>query len=304
MTRITRQSRTVLLMCLASVIACGGGGGPTGPGNNGGQQFSATIDGTAWTSGSIYSSSIGSANGTFSIAGGTGVQSAATMSLTLFNISAPGTYPLGVGGSVPGGIASISQGVQSWSTPLSGAAGTVTVTSVSSTRLRGTFSYTATPFSGNPTNNRVVSNGVFDMPITASGSVAVPAHIGSTFGGTLGGAPWNAATVVMVAAPSSGTLTVGASNTGQLINLIISGYNGVGVYAMNSGVARYMTVMTVGAIQSWGGSGPLASGTVSVTSATATRIKGTYDVTLQASVVSPGAGTRTLTGAFDLGIAP
>lgn len=288
--------RVAVLLLLA---ACGGSTtGPSGGGNT--AAFTAQIDGAAWNSLTISTSAHGSTNGTFTLIGAVTSPTQTSMSLTLWNIGAPGTYPLGVGPTVPGGTANVTTGIQTWSTPLSGAAGTVTVTAVSATKITGTFSFVATPFSGGASGNRTVAQGTFDLPVTSTGSVTVPANIGSTFGGSLGGSAWNAATVVMVTAPSSGTLTMGASNVTHNINLIISGYTGVGSYALGSGVQRSMTVFLSGTTQNWGAFGSASTGTVTVTSASTTRIKGSYTASL-----APGLGTTgtlAISGNFDVGL--
>lgn len=294
--------RSMLTPFVVLLTLAGCGSSPSGPGDGGGDTspFTAQIDGTAWSGLSFTTSGNGSANGTFTLIGAATSPTQISMSLTLFNIGAPGTYPLGVGSTVPGGTAIVTSGVQSWWTPLSGAAGTVTVTAVSATRITGTFSFVATPFSGGATGSRTVTQGRFDLPVTSTGTVTVPDNIGSKFGGTLAGSAWNAATVVMVAAPSSGTLTIGASNVTHNINMIISGYTGVGTYTLNTGVQRMMTVFLSGTTQSWGGIGVASAGTVTVTSATSTRIKGTYNATLQPGVGTVGA--LALSGSFEVGL--
>lgn len=295
--------RNRLVTAAAAVLFLGGcGSSPSGPNGGGGDDapFAAQIDGAAWTSAAISTSAHGSQNGTFTMIGSTVTANAISMSLTLYNIGAPGTYPLGVGPTVPGGTALVMAGTQSWSTPLSGAAGTVTVTTVSATHITGTFSFVATPFSGGATGNRTVAQGTFDLPVTSTGSVVVPDNIGSKFGGTLGGTAWNAATVVSVTAPSSGTLTIGASNVTHNINMIISGYTGVGTYTLGTGVARTMSVILSGTVQNWGGTQQSSTGTVTITSATTTRIKGTYSASLAAQ--GGGSGNLALSGSFELGL--
>ncbi|MES2305223.1 MAG: DUF6252 family protein [Gemmatimonadota bacterium] len=293
--------RLSLSVALAAFCLAGCGSSSSGPSDGGNTAaFSAKIDGAAWNSLAISTSAHGSANGTFTLIGSITSPTQTSMSLTLWNIGAPGTYPMGVGPTVPGGTATIVTGAQSWSTPLSGAAGTVTVTAVSATSITGTFSFVAAPVSGGATGNRTVTQGTFDLPVTSTGSVTVPLNVGSTFGGTLGGTAWNAATIVIVAAPSSGTLTIGASNVTHSINMLISGYAGVGTYTLGTGVQRTMTVFLSGTVQSWGAIGSQSTGTVTVTSATASRIKGSYTASL-----APGANTTgalTLTGNFDVGL--
>lgn len=290
-----------LLSALILTAACGGGGTENNPGGN--ANFTAKIDGQSWTSAAISTQAVINNNAIFTIVGASAGSSPLAMSLTLYYVGAPGTYPLGVGGTVPGGIATISAGATAWSTPLSGAAGTVTITTVSSTRIAGTFSYNATPFIIGTAGNREVTEGQFDLPVTGTGSITVPDNLGSKFGGTLGGNPWNAATVVTVSHPSSGTMTIGASNVDYSINLIVSGFTGPATYTLGTGVARQATVTRLtGGTATWGGSNALSGGTVVVTSYTATRVKGTYNIILQPGVVFPGSGTLTLTGNFELGL--
>ena len=103
--------------------------------------------------------------------------------------------------------------------------------------------------------------------------------------------------------PSSGTMTIGASNIDYSINLIVSGFTGPATYTLGTGVARQATVTRLtGGTATWGGSNALSGGTVVVTSYTATRVKGTYNIILQPGVVFPGSGTLTLTGNFELGL--
>jgi hypothetical protein len=294
--------RAICLLAAAALILAGcGDKTPSGPAGQGGP-FSAKIDGVAWASPALYSAAAMGNNAVFSIIGTDGAVGNATgVSLVLYYIDQPGSYPLGVGGSVRGGTAIITSGSSSWATPLSGNAGTVDVTSVSSTRIAGTFSFNATPQSGAAQGTRAVTQGVFDVPVqSSSGTFSVPAHLGSKFGGTLGGQPWNAATVVMVGAPASGTVVIGASNTQHSITMILSGFAGAGSYALNTGVARSMTVTLSGTSSQWGGAGALSSGTVNITSVTASRIAGTYTATLPPSVSA--SGTMSLSGTFEVGI--
>jgi hypothetical protein len=285
-----------LLACLILSLACGKSS--TGPKTNpGGAAFSAKIDGTQWSS--AFAQAAGGSDGVFSLVGSDA--SGTAMSLTLQRVGATGTYPLGVGGVVPGGIATISASSKAWSTPLSGAAGSVTVTAISATHITGTFQYEATPFLAGSPGNRAVTNGTFDLPVSPAASLTVADHLWSKFGGTVGGSPWNAATIVMVTHPSSGVLTVGASNTVYFINMIISGFTGAGTYTLNTGVARYLTVNTVATpTQSWGNSNAKSSGTVVVTTYSQTRVKGTFDVVLQPSIGA--GGPLALSGTFDVGL--
>ena len=142
--------RKTLALLLCSIAACGGSStpatGPTGGTTNG--TFTATIDGQAWVSTTNQTASSSSANavpGSITITG-TKVVSATnytTISLALGYLAGPGTYPLGVNqGTNAGGagivFAALGSAVSTWSTNLLGNAGTVTITSLTSSRIAGT----------------------------------------------------------------------------------------------------------------------------------------------------------------------
>ncbi len=286
----------------ASILTSGcGGGGTTNPVQNGSGKFKATIDGSAWNSST--SAAAASAGGIFTLVGSQVGSNVTSMSMSFYSIGAPGTYPLGVGGSVAGGIATITAAPASWSTPLSGAAGSVTITSVSATRIAGTFSFQATPTLGQTaTTTRVVTQGEFDLPVSGPATLSVPANAGSKLNGTVAGSAFNAATVVTVSPPSSGTLTLAGSNTSYTVNVILSGYTGVATYTLGTGATRSMQVTATANNKVWGGSNATTTGTLTVTSATASRIMGSFTATLQPSVINPNEAPITLSGAFDLGV--
>ena len=292
-----RRAVDTALVVVLSLLATACGKSATGPGT-GSSPFTATIDGTAWSSSS--SSAVGVASGVFTIAGADA--SGTALSLTLYNIGKPGTYPLGVGGTIFGGTAVISKGADGWWTALTGIAGSVTITAVSGTHIAGMFSFNATPLTGGAAGTRSVTNGSFDIDVSSSVSVAAPANAGNAVAATLGGQPWNAATAVMVGAPSSGTLFVGWTNDTYSVNLSVTGFTGIGTYVMNTGVARYFSVTQTGTNKTWGWSGATNTGSVVVTSVSASRVVGTFNVTLQPGGGSPGTGNLTFVGAFDLGI--
>jgi hypothetical protein len=282
---------------LALLVSCGGDGG-SGP-NGGDANFTATIDGSAFTALAASTVAQISNQGNFAIVGASGTGTSIT--LILYSIGGPGTYPLGVSGTVRGGLGTVGTTSSSLSTPASGTAGSITISQVSATRIAGTFNFVA----GAAPVTKTVTNGSFDLPVTGNGSINVPDFAGSRVDGTINGTPWNAAGVVMVAAPSSGTLGVGFSNLTYQMNLIISGWTGVGTYTMNTGVSRQMTVMaTDGSLRLWGGTGGLTTGTFTVVTATATRIGGNYDITLQPAAIGQAAGNLHLVGTFDIGIQP
>jgi hypothetical protein len=292
------SSRLALAVCALLLSACTND--TTGPAaTGGGAAFAAKIDGTPWTSLTSSTAVTASASGTFTIIGAN--SAGVGLSLSLFNVAGPGTYELGIGPTLTGGLATSSGGAASWSTPLTGAAGTLTVSTVSVTRIAGTFSFVATPVYGS-TTNRTITEGTFDLPVTTTASIAVPDQNGGVFGGTLDGAPWKASTIAFVSMPNSGTMAMGVSNTANNITIILSGLRGVGTYPLNTGVSRYFSISNLSGGKAWGGSNVTSSGSFVITTLTPTRMKGTYNVTLQPVTATGATGTITATGAFDVGL--
>jgi Family of unknown function (DUF6252) len=283
---------------VAVLGGCGGGNGPVG--NNGSGQFSAQIDGAAWSGANAIGAA--GAGGIFTL---TGVQlgSGTGLTMTLYSIGAPGTYPLGVAGNVAGGIATIvSNSTSFWSTPLNGAAGTVTISAVSPTRIAGTFNFTAPPVAPQTGAARVVTQGQFDIPVTGPATLVVPPNAASRITGTIAGSPFNAATVVSVTSLASGTLTFAGSTIDRTLNVIIAGYTGVGSYTLGTGAARTVRLSTAQApVSAWGGTNATTSGTLVVTSASASRVAGTISATLQPAPGFTGAPI-TITATFDVGV--
>ena len=191
-----------------------------------------------------------------------------------------------------GGIGTVTDGATTWMTPLSGAAGTVTVTALSATSIAGTFSFTASPLVGGGAN-RVVTSGSFDIPITGT-PAALPANAGSSMSGTIGGAAWNAATVVTIS-DTGGVYAFGGSNTDTYVNFVLSSVSGTGPIDLNDTTA-ILSIQS--GITGW--SSQLGgSGTVTITELSASRIKGTVSATIE----DGAASTITIAdGAFDVGL--
>jgi hypothetical protein len=305
--------RKSLMVLLITAAACGksSGGSPTGPGGgNTVGTFTATIDGKAWVSNSNQVS--GSGSGSNQVPGlismtGTQLVSATdytTLTLTLGYIAGPGTYPLGVNsGTNAGGLGLVSapQGGGSfgiWSTNLTGSAGTVTVSSLTSTRMSGTFQFTAPPQNFTSTTGiRVVTNGVFDMPLP-SGFTSVPANNkGSTVSATIGGKSWNAATIVSLGA--NGVFGFTATTDSLSVSLTPGTVMSAGsTYPIGGGGGAIMTVVKSGTGTSWTSGVGGAVGSLTIATASAARASGTFSATLSGT-----SGSLVITnGTFDVRI--
>jgi hypothetical protein len=294
------------------VAACGGSdptgsnGGTGGGGGGGSTSMQASIDGQAWTSdGNQLTVSAGtSVPGTVVITGThvVGPTNYKSISLLLAYIGGPGTYPLGVNNVTnAGGVGSvvIASGATTtnWLTPLSGEAGTLTVTTLTATRLAGTFSFVAPPVLGSGASVNV-TNGSFDVAVPA-GFLAVPAtDHGNLLKVSLGGTAWNGATVIGAGNLGAGTPQIGGNSTtysmsaGPLVAI------SVGDFAIGSQITVQVTETGTG--NSWASLAG-STGTFSFTQVGNARVVGTFSGVLQP--VGSASGTLTLTGGqFDVRI--
>jgi len=265
---------------LAALAACGGGGGDGGPGGGGGgNAMTATLAGQAWAADAFTVSVSGSSTPTRDgalLVSGTRLSDGSSVVLSLAFMSGPATQPLGVNpASTPGGIGSVIYTSKTWLTPLDGASGFVTITARTATRLAGTFHFTARESPGSAT--LAVTNGAFDVT-EPGGLPPLPTGVGSTAVATLGGAPWNAATIAGTGA-AAGTFALAAGN--EAYTLVLSPKVTVaagGSYGIPSQVSLQVNRTTGGG--AWSGGTGADVGTLTVTTLTADRLVATFNATL------------------------
>ncbi len=268
--------------------------------------MTAVIDGQAWTSGSAgrYAQV-----GNFGLIQIQGNHNNTVILLQLYNVDSVGTYSLGVSGTNVGGYGQVTDLLpRGWATPLSGAAGSITLTTLTNTRIAGTFTFTADSSLGSASGSRVVTQGSFDLLLGFSGSTTwpLPDEYGSSFAGTIGGGAWNSATTVMTLLNT--TLVIGANNTSYSISIGLTSFNGTGSYTVGSQPGEVVVVLQGPAVNPtgplnccWGGA--LGNtGTLTITSLTATRIAGNLTATLVPTPGTAASGTISLDTDFDIGI--
>ncbi len=300
-----RRSLVLLIAALAP-LACGGDDGPAGPGggNGGGDSpFRATIDGQAWAAdASSVTVTLGSTGVPGSlIVTGTRVTSGSefrAISLLLGFIEGTGTYPLGVNFATNGGgSATVTIGgggaTSSFMTPLDGAAGSMTVTSLTGARIAGTFAFEADPTVGATTSVSVTS-GSFDVPLPSGFAPASGNARGSRVSASFGGAAWNAATIIGLG--ENNTLGITATNTTHVLTLnplvpVASG----GTYTVGENVN--LRVHLAGQQTAWGGQG--STGTVTLTTYGA-RAVGTFSGVLTPIGGGGGSNLSVTDGTFDV----
>ncbi|HEY7027609.1 MAG TPA: hypothetical protein VH438_08395 [Gemmatimonadales bacterium] len=233
------------------------------------------------------------------------------LSLYLGFITTTGTYPLGVNqGTTPGGGGSVliknGATLNIYAIDFTGDRGSVDITTLTSTRIAGTFSFVAPPQLGSAAPGvKTVTNGSFDVALPATFAPSSGDNTGNIFTATVNGQGWTGATVVGVGDLSTGAFSLGGSTTDNTvaqstvsINLVTSTpvsagntYDQTGVKVQYDGQANNCC---------WGGAG--ATSSVTITSLTATRVAGTFTANLPA-VGGSASGPLVITnGVFDLRI--
>ncbi len=306
--RTSHRWLAVAALAFSFAAACGGGGdgGPAGPGG-GSAAFTARIDGQAWASdASLLTATVGSVPGSLVLTGTRLVSTTnyTTIGLILSFIGAPGTYPLGVNpGTSAGGQGTLT--ITAGPTPAfretdySGNAGTVTITSLTSTRMAGTFNFTAIPIPGSMlVGAKVVTNGTFDVALPAGFTSVPAANHGSKVSATIAGVSWNGATVA--GQGSGGAFTLSGLSTDYFLAVSTSVVVTAGTtYNLGSGVALDVTEVKTG--HDWGGI-PTDVGTVTISSLAGNRAVGTFAGSLTPGFSSPPGALVITGGTFDVRI--
>jgi len=283
-----RKSWLVPVFVLAALSGCGSDG-PSGPDGDSEYYLSARIDGAQWSADPslIYVAATSEATpAMITFQGSTLDGGGRSIVFHLARIPGPGTYPLGMNiGTGTGGIASYVTGGVGWNTPLTGAAGTVTISSITESTVTGTFEFVATRADG-VAGTVTVEQGRFRVPLNSGFTPATADELGNRVTGTVDGSPWNAATVVAVGNPAT-LAGLTASNDQYMVTISFGPIDGPGSGPLAPGVPiRRVYAQRMGGTGGWGGTN-LDDGTLTIESLTATRVKGRVTGTL-----SPVAGAN------------
>lgn len=158
------MKNVLMVLVLAGVLGCGGDD-PAGPGGGTpqGAGMTAKIDGETWTAltafgfrgGGLVSVGGANLNGEFGIGFG-------------FQDMGVGDYVIGPGSTANGNVTDLDG--NTWVASVDDGSGTISVTTLTAERIAGTFRYTAPRRLGDGgPDQRVVTEGVFDVPITNNG---------------------------------------------------------------------------------------------------------------------------------------
>jgi hypothetical protein len=303
-----------LIVALACVAGCGGGG-EAGPGG-GGAGFTAVIDGKAWAAEPIGVTALAGGVPGGIVVVGSQVTGATSTSLTisLGSITGPGTYPLGVGPGVYGGTASVGEAALGsgaaniWATRLDGHSGSITIASVSG-RMVATFEFTGVADKRNALGGmRGVTSGKIDLPLMGA-LTPVPDKVGARVGAVLNGVRYDAwsATARLKDFMGGAGVAVDTTSSENVVSLMLVGVTAPGVYPIsNVAPQRFVIVGLNGGDADhccWGLNAGGDTGMIEITSLTPTRVKGTFSGTLQPQPGKPAKAPLVIEGgSFDVGV--
>jgi hypothetical protein len=293
-------------------IACGGGGptapttgSPMSPAPSTGATLTFKVDGSSVTASSVAA---GYAGGILSIGGGDSSRNI-TLGFALAPTSAgTGTYTLG---PLSGTNAQVYIGnpVAGWQAGVGFGSGTITVNSLTSTAASGTFSFSLVAVAGSgATGTKAITEGVFNVTFTAVPSPPPTPSGGSTLSAVIDGVAWSSSLSRRATLTSNLLAITGQDTNSRVITLVVPISAGLQVppssaptisldFPGNLGVVG----MVLGA-QHWDNGFAGGAGSLTVTSISATRVTGTFTVTLVSNPLNvvPLPTAHLMNGQFDM----
>ena len=300
-----RPLTTAVLLAAALAAACDSG--PTDSPGEGEAQLSATIDGQAWSADGATIMALATSPdvpGSFAFSGGNVGGAVRNLAFHLGRIPGPGTYPLGVNQLTgPGGLATWINAPGTWTTPLSGKAGTITVESLGDGWASGTFTFMAGSSAAGAADQIAVTNGRFRVPLSPSWTAVSSEQRGSVVTATLDGERWNGATIVGSSA-DAGLAGFSATSTDYTVILAVAPVSGPDSGPLSTvNPIRRVQIVRVSDGAGWGGTAA-DEGTVTIESVTDARVVGTFSGTL-APIAAPTRPPLVVTeGQFDVRRSP
>ena len=286
--------------------------------SGGGSGITAKVDGEAWEAQAIgiVAQAIPATPGCIQWSG---TQSKGAISssiiVTLYNVKDTGIYPIGTGSEVIGGLGQAGESTgegggkaNSWITAGTGLDGEAHVTKFGAGHITATFQYVCVPGKNNPlTVNRVITEGKVDMDYTGTPIQVLEKH-GSKVRATLGGKPYNPATINASLLDLNGHAGVNISTLSSVhgISIMLAGVTEKGVYPSihMQPNPRSVTAGRNSALAEqccWGGDGDTLS--VEVISITAARVRGKFHGSLSPAPGKPATTRLSVEdGEFDVGI--
>jgi len=312
--------RSTVLMALTALLthACGGGGtspaAPTGgstttnPPPTASAALTFKIDGSSVTATSVTATNT---NGILTI-GGTDSSRATTLSFALTPTAAGvGTYTLGPLSAANAQVL-IGSPAAGWQAAVGTGSGTITVNSLTSTSASGTFSFSLVAVAGSgATGTKSITEGAFNVTFTAVPSPTPTPNGGSTFTTLIDGVSWSSSLSRRATLTNNILAITGQDTNFRVITLAVPISGGLAIppsppatVSLDFTPAIHGTVTMVLGAQNWDNGHAGGAGTFTVTSISATRVSGTFTVTLVSNPTNavPVPTAHLTSGQFDMAL--
>jgi len=174
----------------------------------------------------------------------------------------------------------------------------IVITALTSTRIAGAFQFVADPMTGT-TGTRTITDGVFDIPISAGGAGVAAANKGSSTTATINGSETFVASSV-AGSLSGNVFTLVASTLVRNVSMSLANVTSTGTYTL-SGSTPVRTLFVgngVGAV--WRSDTTGGSGSVVISTFSPDRIAGTFTATV-IGTAGGASGPLTISGSFSFG---
>jgi hypothetical protein len=308
MNRIMCSLAGITLGLMAS--ACGGGGSspsaPSAPAPpTSGASLSFRMDGNIVTATTVTAAFV---NGIFTLGGGVPASNI-TFSLGLTPTAAQtGIYPLGPLSST-NAMLLVGNPAQSWSGGAGIGSGTVTITTFTSTSASGTFALNLTPVPGTGSaGTKVITEGSFNVTFSAV-QAPPPTTSTSAISASIDGVAWSSSLTRRATLGNNFLTLTGQDTNLRVITLVLPVSGSLLVppaqptsISLTFGPTPFGIVGMVLGAQHWDNGFAGGVGVATITSISATRVTGTFTVTLvnNPTNVVPVATANLTNGQFDM----
>ncbi len=299
----------IAALILSSTVACGNGStSPTAPtqvsNSSGLGTLTFKVDGGSTVTSTAPTATL--AGGILSIGGGvTGTVLGFALTPTA---GGTGTYTLGALSPANASLL-IGNPAAGWQAGVGIGSGTITISSLTSTTVSGTFSFSVAPVQGTgASGTKSVTDGAFNLSLTTQ--TPPPASADTSITATVDGVAWSSSVSRRATLQNNFLTLTGQDTNGRVITFVLPFTSTVlippspaSVYSLNVGTANQPIVTMVLGAQNWDNSHTGATGSLTITGITQTRVTGTFQVGLVPSFLNQVQTPSQITnGKFDMAL--
>lgn len=312
----TMMWRLAGLALAVMAAACGGSStSPSAPSSGSstpaptasGPSLSFRMDGSLVTATNVTATF---ANGIFTLGGGVAASNISIGIGLTPTTTQTGSYPLGPLSST-NALLLVGNPAQSWNAGVGIGGGSVTIATFTSTSASGTFALNLAPVPGTGSSGtKVITEGSFNVTFAAVPAPA-PTTSTSTISAAIDGVAWTSSLSRRATLGNNFLTLTGQDTNLRVITLVLQVSGGLLIppspqasISLTFGPTPFGVVGMVLGSQHWDNGFPGGTGTATITSISATRVTGTFNVTLVNNPINvvPVATANLTNGQFDMAL--